>query len=29
MVRLGVTTITTDRPEPIRKALIAAGYELE
>lgn len=26
MVRLGVDTITTDRPGPIRDALIAAGY---
>jgi glycerophosphoryl diester phosphodiesterase len=28
MVRLGVDTITTDRPAPIREALIAAGYEV-
>jgi glycerophosphoryl diester phosphodiesterase len=28
MVRLGVDTITTDRPGPIRDALIAAGYAL-
>jgi glycerophosphoryl diester phosphodiesterase len=28
MVRLGVDTITTDRPEPIRDALIAAGYQM-
>lgn len=28
MVRLGIHTITTDRPQPIRDALIAAGYEL-
>ena len=26
MVRLGVDTITTDRPGPIRDALIAAGW---
>ncbi len=29
MVRLGVDTITTDRPGPIREALIAAGYEVK
>jgi len=29
MVRLGIDTITTDRPEPIRDALIAAGYEVK
>jgi glycerophosphoryl diester phosphodiesterase len=29
MVRLGINTITTDRPQPIREALIAAGYELK
>jgi glycerophosphoryl diester phosphodiesterase len=29
MVRLGVDTITTDRPGPIRDALIAAGYEVK
>jgi glycerophosphoryl diester phosphodiesterase len=28
MIRLGVDTITTDRPGPIRDALIAAGYEV-
>ena len=28
MVRLGVDTITTDRPAAIRAALIAAGYEV-
>jgi glycerophosphoryl diester phosphodiesterase len=28
MVRLGINTITTDRPGPIRDALIAAGYEV-
>jgi len=28
MVRLGINTITTDRPGPIRETLIAAGYEL-
>lgn len=28
MVRLGVDTITTDRPGPIRDALITAGYEV-
>jgi glycerophosphoryl diester phosphodiesterase len=29
MARLGVTTITTDRPEPIRDALLAAGYDVK
>jgi glycerophosphoryl diester phosphodiesterase len=29
MVRLGINTITTDRPGPIRDALIAAGYTLK
>jgi glycerophosphoryl diester phosphodiesterase len=29
MVRLGVNTITTDRPEPIRDALIAAAFEVK
>ncbi|HEV7573982.1 MAG TPA: glycerophosphodiester phosphodiesterase family protein [Thermoanaerobaculia bacterium] len=29
MVRLGVTTITTDRPQPIREALMAAGYDVK
>jgi glycerophosphoryl diester phosphodiesterase len=29
MVRLGVTTITTDRPGPVREALIAAGYDVK
>lgn len=29
MVRLGVDTITTDRPAPIRAALIAAGYQMK
>ena len=28
MVQLGIHTITTDRPTEIRKALLAAGYEL-
>jgi glycerophosphoryl diester phosphodiesterase len=28
MVRLGIHTITTDRPGPIREALIAAGYDV-
>ncbi|HSY47453.1 MAG TPA: glycerophosphodiester phosphodiesterase family protein [Thermoanaerobaculia bacterium] len=28
MVRLGVNTITTDRPGPIRDALVAAGYKV-
>jgi glycerophosphoryl diester phosphodiesterase len=28
MVRLGIDTITTDRPGPIREALIAAGYDV-
>jgi glycerophosphoryl diester phosphodiesterase len=28
MVHLGVNTITTDKPGPIRDALIAAGYEV-
>jgi glycerophosphoryl diester phosphodiesterase len=28
LVRLGVDTVTTDRPGPIRAALIAAGYEV-
>jgi glycerophosphoryl diester phosphodiesterase len=28
MVRLGITTITTDRPQPIREGLTAAGYQL-
>ncbi|MEA2166621.1 MAG: glycerophosphoryl diester phosphodiesterase [Thermoanaerobaculia bacterium] len=28
MVTLGVSTITTDKPGPIREALIAAGYEV-
>jgi glycerophosphoryl diester phosphodiesterase len=28
MVKLGIDTITTDRPGPIRDALIAAGYEV-
>ena len=29
MARLGINTITTDRPGPIRDALIAAGYTLK
>ncbi len=29
MARLGITTITTDRPEPIRNALLAAGYAVK
>lgn len=29
MVQLGVNTITTDKPGPIRDALIAAGYEVK
>jgi glycerophosphoryl diester phosphodiesterase len=28
MVRLGINTITTDKPGPIRDALLAAGYEV-
>jgi glycerophosphoryl diester phosphodiesterase len=28
MVRLGIDTVTTDRPGPLRDALIAAGYEV-
>jgi len=28
MVRLGINTITTDRPAQISAALIAAGYKL-
>ncbi len=28
MVRLGIHTITTDRPGPIREGLIAAGYDV-
>jgi glycerophosphoryl diester phosphodiesterase len=28
MVRLGINTITTDKPGPIRDALIAAGYDV-
>jgi hypothetical protein len=29
MLRLGVDTITTDRPGPIRDALIAAEYQVK
>jgi glycerophosphoryl diester phosphodiesterase len=29
MAKLGVTTITTDRPEPIRDALLDAGYSVK
>ncbi len=28
MVRLGINTITTDRPRPIKDALVAAGYQV-